>query len=54
MGRQDIEPDLSPVDERTQVSALPVLKDEKLVGLVTEQSFMNVAKDLLEIRLRGS
>ena len=37
-----------------RVSALPVLKDEKLVGLVTEQSFMNVAKDLLEIRLRGS
>jgi CBS domain-containing protein len=37
-------------DER--VSALPVLKDGKLVGLVTEQSFMHVAKDLLEQRLR--
>jgi len=37
-----------------RVSALPVLKDGKLVGLVTEQSFMNVAKDLLEDRLRGS
>ncbi len=36
-----------------RVSALPVLKDGKLVGLVTEQSFMNVAKDLLENRLRG-
>ncbi len=37
-----------------RVSALPVLKDGKLVGLVTEQSFMRIAQDLLEKRLRES
>jgi CBS domain-containing protein len=37
-----------------RVSALPVLRGGKLIGLVTEQSFMRVAKDLLEARLRGA
>ncbi len=36
-----------------RVSALPVIKDGKLVGLVSEQSFMAVAQDLLRQKLEG-
>ena len=35
-----------------EVSCLPVLKDGKLVGLVTERDFMAIAYELLEERLR--
>lgn len=35
-----------------EVSCLPVLKDGKLVGLVTERDFMPMAYELLEERLR--
>ena len=35
-----------------QVSALPVVKDGKLVGIVSERDFMPVAGQLMEDRLR--
>jgi len=36
------------------VSALPVVKDGKLVGIVSERDFMSIAYQLLEERLRDS
>jgi len=36
------------------VSCLPVLKGEKLVGLVTEADFMPIAYELLEKQLRDA
>jgi CBS domain-containing protein len=35
------------------VSALPVVRDGTLVGIVSERDFMEVAGELLEERLRG-
>lgn len=40
-------------DAGTQGIGVTGVERRELVGLVTEQSFMNVAKDLLEDRLRG-
>lgn len=37
---------------KNRVSALPVLKNEKLVGMVTEQNFIDLAGDLLEGKLK--
>jgi CBS domain-containing protein/gamma-glutamylcysteine synthetase len=37
---------------RKGISCLPVVKDEHLVGLVTEQHFMDIARQLLEQQLR--
>jgi CBS domain-containing protein len=34
-----------------RISSLPVVEEEKLVGLVTERDFMDIARDLLEERL---
>lgn len=34
-----------------QISCLPVVEENRLVGLVTERDFMNIARDLLEERL---
>ncbi len=39
--------------ERSGASCLVVVKDEQLVGLITESDFMSIAKALLEERLRG-
>jgi len=36
-----------------QIGALPVVRDGQLVGIVTQQDFMDVARDLLEERLGG-
>jgi len=36
------------------VSALPVVKEGKLVGIVSERDFMSIAYHLLEDRLRES
>ncbi len=36
-----------------KISCLPVVQDEKLVGIITERDFMGIARDLLEERLRG-
>ena len=36
-----------------QVSCLPVTKDGKLVGLITEHDFLPIARQLLEDQLRG-
>ena len=36
-----------------QVSCLPVIQDNRLVGIITERDFMDIARDLLEERLRG-
>lgn len=36
-----------------RVSAVPVVDDGRLVGIVTEHDFMRIAGDLLEERLRG-
>lgn len=36
-----------------RIGALPVVKDGQLVGIVTQQDFMDVARDLLEERLGG-
>jgi CBS domain-containing protein len=35
-----------------KVSCLPVVKDDKLVGIVSERDFMPIANQLLEERLR--
>ncbi|MCH7813609.1 MAG: CBS domain-containing protein, partial [Planctomycetes bacterium] len=35
-----------------RVSCLPVVKDERLVGIVTERDFMHIAGELLEMHLR--
>ncbi len=47
-------PTLEAIDlmRKRKVSCLPVLKQGKLVGLVTERDFMPMAYDLLEERLR--
>jgi len=37
-----------------KVSALPVCKNGKLVGLVTERSFMGITADLLQEKLRDA
>src|SRR5215213_4208453 len=39
---------------RAHVDCLPVVKEERLVGIVTERDFINVAARLLEQRLRES
>ncbi len=36
-----------------QVSCLPVVQEDRLVGIITERDFMDIARDLLEERLRG-
>ncbi len=36
-----------------QISCLPVVQDERLVGIITDRDFMEIARDLLEERLRG-
>ena len=38
--------------KRHRIGCLPVVKDDRLVGIVTERDFMNVAQQLLEERLR--
>jgi CBS domain-containing protein/gamma-glutamylcysteine synthetase len=53
-----VTPETSTVDaidvmRAKRVSALPVCKNGKLVGLVTERSFMNVTAELLKEKLRG-
>ena len=52
-----VTPETSTVDaidvmRAKRVSALPVCKNGKLVGLVTERSFMNVTAELLKEKLR--
>ena len=42
------------VMRKNGVSCLPVLKGEKLVGLVTEADFMPIAYDLLEKQVRDA
>jgi CBS domain-containing protein len=37
-----------------KVSALPVCKSGRLVGLVTERSFMGITADLLQEKLRDT
>ncbi len=37
---------------REQVACLPVVKDNKLMGIITERDFMSVAADLLDEKLR--
>ncbi len=37
-----------------QISCLPVVQDDRLVGIVTERDFMDIARDLLEEKLRGN
>ncbi len=37
-----------------QISCLPVIQDERLVGIITDRDFMEIARELLEGRLRGS
>jgi CBS domain-containing protein len=40
---------------RERISCLPVVQEDRLVGLVTERDFMPIAYELLEERLsRGS
>ena len=34
------------------ISCLPVVKEQRLVGLITERDLMNVAAELLEERLK--
>jgi CBS domain-containing protein len=48
-------PTLEAIDlmRKRRVSCLPVLKNGKLVGLVTERDFMSIAYQLLEERLKG-
>jgi predicted transcriptional regulator len=36
-----------------RISALPVVQDGRLVGIITERDFMNVTAQLLERELRG-
>jgi CBS domain-containing protein len=38
---------------RHRIGCLPVLNEGKLVGMITEESFMDIAADLLEKRLNG-
>jgi CBS domain-containing protein len=37
---------------RRGISCLPVVKEERLIGIVTERDFMNLASELLEQKLR--
>ncbi len=37
---------------RNRMSILPVVKNEKLVGVVTEDHFLPIARQLLEDKLR--
>jgi len=37
---------------REQVACLPVVKNNKLMGIITERDFMSVAADLLDEKLR--
>ena len=39
---------------REKVACLPVVRDERLVGIVTERDFMGVAAQILEEQLGGS
>jgi len=53
-----VEPETSTLDaieamRSRSVSALPVVKEGKLVGIVSERDFMSIAYHLLEDRLRG-
>lgn len=36
------------------IGSLPVVKDGRLIGIVTERDFMDIARELLEEKLRGS
>ncbi|MFU8803263.1 MAG: CBS domain-containing protein [Bradymonadaceae bacterium] len=36
-----------------KISCLPIVKDQQLVGIITERDFMDIARDLLEEKLRG-
>jgi len=38
---------------RYRIGSLPVVSDGKLVGMITEESFMDIAADLLEKKLNG-
>jgi CBS domain-containing membrane protein len=38
---------------RYRIGCLPVLQNDKLVGILTEESFMDIASDLLEQKLNG-
>ena len=40
--------------ERFRIGCLPVMQDERLVGLITEQDFMAIASKLLTKQLGGS
>ena len=53
-----VTPETSTVDaielmRKNKVGSLPVLKDGKLVGIVTEFDFLKIAGQLLEEQLRG-
>lgn len=37
-----------------RISCLPVVQDGQLVGIITERDFMDIARDLLEEKLRGN
>jgi CBS domain-containing protein len=45
---------LDAIDEmrRHRISCLPVVKDDRLIGIVTERDFMRIAGQLLEEMLR--
>jgi CBS domain-containing protein len=52
-----VSPEMSTLDaielmRRHRVGCLPVVKDGRLVGIVTERDFMNVAAELMEEKLR--
>ena len=36
-----------------KISCLPVIQDERLVGIITDRDFLEIARDLLEDKLRG-
>lgn len=38
---------------RYRIGCLPVLQDGRLVGILTEESFMDIASELLELKLNG-
>lgn len=39
---------------KKRISCLPVLQDGRLVGIITERDFLDIARDLLKEKLRGS
>jgi CBS domain-containing protein len=39
---------------RLRIGCLPVVQDDRLVGILTEEDFMNIASRLLEAKLGGS